>query len=108
MKRLISCFLLLLFLTSCDMSQPEYYDAGYYHSTPPRSEVYGFDEHPHHYRHARKTPHKDPKKTKFDSKHGKSHERNVHGHDEKKAQVTSHPSVSTSKDVVHSNAKQSN
>lgn len=33
------------------MKQPEYYDAGYYHPAQPRAEIYGFDEHPHDYRH---------------------------------------------------------
>lgn len=50
MKRLMICFVLLSSLNSCKMTQPEYYDAGYFHSVPPRSEIYGFDEHPHDYR----------------------------------------------------------
>lgn len=62
MNRFIPCLLLLLLLTSCRMAQPEYYDAGYYHSNPPRSEIYGYDEQPHHYRHS--PPHKEHKKVK--------------------------------------------
>ncbi|CAM2790729.1 Uncharacterised protein [Legionella steigerwaltii] len=52
MKRLIPCLILVVpFLTSCDINDPEYYDAGYYHSVPPRAEIYGYDERPHDYRH---------------------------------------------------------
>lgn len=51
MKRLIPCLLLVPFLAACEMTEPEYYEAGYYHSLPPRSEIYGFDERPHDYRH---------------------------------------------------------
>lgn len=51
MKRLIPCCILLPLLTSCEMTQPEYYEAGYYHSAQPHSEIYGFDERPHDYRH---------------------------------------------------------
>lgn len=51
MKHLITSFLLLLLLASCQMKQPEYFDAGYFHSVPPRAEIYGFDERPHDYRH---------------------------------------------------------
>jgi hypothetical protein len=60
MNRLIPCLLVLPLLTSCRMAQPEYYDAGYYHSVPPRSEIYGYDEQPHHYRYA--PSHHKPKK----------------------------------------------
>lgn len=51
MKRLIPLFLLFWILASCKMGELEYYDAGYFHSVPPRSEIYGFDERPHDYRH---------------------------------------------------------
>ncbi|KTD72742.1 hypothetical protein [Legionella tucsonensis] len=115
MKRLISCLLLLPFLTACEMTEPEYYDAGYYHSVPPRSEIYGFDERPHDYRHPA-THHRGHKKAKETSNQAKKHghhandqkqvivnnakPNNVHGHDKKNNQVK-HPSEYGTKVIVN-------
>ncbi|AUH72087.1 Uncharacterised protein [Legionella sainthelensi] len=68
MKRLMICFVLLSSLNSCKMTQPEYYDAGYFHSVPPRSEIYGFDEHPHDYRNPKHGHRPAVKKANSDSK----------------------------------------
>ncbi|KTD06114.1 hypothetical protein Lgra_2891 [Legionella gratiana] len=68
MKPVIPCFLLFSLLTSCKMTQPEYYDAGYFHSVPPRSEIYGFDEHPHDYHHPNYDHQSAFKKVNTDSK----------------------------------------
>ncbi|ARB91980.1 hypothetical protein [Legionella longbeachae] len=73
MKYLIPSFLVLPLLASCQMKQPEYYDAGYFHSVPPRAEIYGFDERLHDYRHPshghRPTP---QKKENVDSKNSQT------------------------------------
>ncbi|WP_010653076.1 hypothetical protein [Fluoribacter dumoffii] len=88
MKRLIPCLVLIPFLTSCEMVEPEYYEAGYYHSMPPRAEVYGFDERPHDYRHpsrnhrSYKEMHGSPNQTKA---HG--HDSQAHGHKKHQQQV---------------------
>ncbi|MCE0723054.1 hypothetical protein [Legionella resiliens] len=118
MKRFIPCLLLLPFLTACEMTQPEYYEAGYYHSVPPRSEIYGFDERPHDYRHPSRH-HRGHTKTKEASTqvktHGHGHHaneqkqvtvnnakpNNVHGHDKKNNQVVKHPSESGPKVIVN-------
>ncbi|MGM9452134.1 hypothetical protein ACTAZI_02240 [Legionella bozemanae] len=118
MKRLIPCLLLVPFLAACEMTEPEYYEAGYYHSVPPRSEIYGFDERPHDYRHP--VPHyREHKKTKGTSKQAKTHghghhandqkqvivnntkPNNVHGHDKKNNQVVKHPSETGTKVIVN-------
>ncbi|KTD60266.1 hypothetical protein Lsan_2044 [Legionella santicrucis] len=74
MKRLMLCFLLLSSLISCKMTQPEYYDAGYFHSVPPRSEIYGFDEHPHDYRNPKHGHPPAVKKVNSDSKNTQKQE----------------------------------
>ncbi|WP_233593687.1 hypothetical protein [Legionella qingyii] len=122
MKRLIPCLLLLPLLTSCEITAPEYYDAGYYHSVPPRAEIYGFDERPHDYRHpspyhrGHKKTNGAPVQAKIHSHNQQTHghtpnqkqvvvnntnQKDVHGHEEKKNQVVKHhPSESGSKVVV--------
>ncbi len=88
--------MLLPFLTSCEMTEPEYYDAGYYHTVPPRAEIYGFDERPHDYRHP--SPyHKSHTKT-----HGAAVQPKIHGHKQ------THEHTSNQKQVVVKNTNQSN
>ncbi|KTC78951.1 hypothetical protein Lche_0971 [Legionella cherrii] len=88
MKRLISCLVFIPFLTSCYIAEPEYYDAGYYHSVPPRAEIYGFDERPHDYRHpsrhyrGHQQTHVAPNQAKV---HG--HGNQAHGHKDDHEQV---------------------
>ncbi|KTD70406.1 hypothetical protein Lste_0557 [Legionella steelei] len=81
MKRLIPCLILVPFLTSCDISDPEYYDAGYYHSVPPRAEIYGYDERPHDYRHHSRH-HRGHNETYVVPNQPKTHEHG-HGHQER-------------------------
>ncbi|AWN73693.1 hypothetical protein LEAN103870_13515 [Legionella anisa] len=86
MKRLIPCCILLPLLTSCEMTQPEYYEAGYYHSAQPHSEIYGFDERPHDYRHPN-PHHRTHKKTKGATNQAKTHGHNHHANDQKQVTV---------------------
>ncbi len=121
MKRLIPC-LVLPFLTSCEMIEPEYYEAGYYHSVPPRAEIYGFDERPHDYRHP-SSYHRGHKKIIVAPNQAKVHghgqqahghtngqkqvvvnnanQNNAYGHDNKKNQVVKHSSESETKVIVN-------
>ncbi|STY28680.1 Uncharacterised protein [Legionella wadsworthii] len=83
MKRFIPCLLLLPLITSCELTEPEYYDAGYYHSVPPRAEIYGFDERPHDYRHP-------PHHHGFKQPHQESNQATVHGHGKQSDKVNKH------------------
>lgn len=109
MKRFVYGLFFLPFLTSCEVVQPEYYDSGYYHSVPPRAEVYGFDERPHDYRHSQHRhpraqkhvtgyPHQD---TMHRYRHNKkqvvvihSRRKNMHGHGNQPERVARHRSES--------------
>ncbi|QMT59589.1 hypothetical protein [Legionella sp. PC997] len=120
MKRLIPFLLLVPFLTSCEMSDPEYYDAGYYHTVPPRAEIYGFDEHPQDYRprlpyHRGQKINATPSQNKVHGHHQQTHKQipnpkqvvvnnsnksTAHGHEKKNQVVKHHPSELGSKVVV--------
>ena len=118
MKRLIPSVLLFPLLTSC--VQPEYYDAGYYHSVPPRSEIYDYDERPHDYRHPYHDhrEHKNGKVKVHHPEHGQAHQvhnyqkqtvetpsyrKKIHTHEKEKSRVIQHPSETGSTVIIQHN-----
>ncbi|MGL5741559.1 MAG: hypothetical protein ACRCXC_02905 [Legionella sp.] len=99
MKRFILCGLVLPFLISCEKTQLEYYDAGYYHSAQPRSEIYGFDERPHDYRHPKRYPPQTDKQVKAEQGHKPKKEQRVTHHSKSETHANSQSKSLGNKDV---------